>query len=257
VNAGESASLPTSLDVEQLMQMAVDFAPVVRAVKDDANVAFPWYPYDTLGNFIHLDRLLSGPNRRLLELAGIRRIADIGGADGDLAVFLASLGAEVDLIDHGPTNHNGLAGARYLVDTFGSSVTIQDLDLDSQFTLAPHAYGLAFLLGVLYHLQNPFFVLRALSESADFLILSTRVAQIANRVRISALPVAYLLDAHECNDDATNYWIFSLPGLLRLIDRAGWDVLDVITVGCTTDSEPAAPDRDERAFCLLASRRGS
>jgi hypothetical protein len=66
------------------------------------------------------------------------------------------------------------------------------------------------------------------------------------------LPVAYLLDEREINDDPTNFWIFSHMGLRRLIDRSGWDILDFMSTGCTRKSNPI--DRDERAFCLLRSR---
>lgn len=73
------------------------------------------------------------------------------------------------------------------------------------------------------------------------------------RTRIADLPVAYLLDPDECNNDSTNYWIFSFTGLLRILRRTGWEVAELVTVGCTTGSDPASPEGDERAFCLLRS----
>ena len=68
------------------------------------------------------------------------------------------------------------------------------------------------------------------------------------------LPMAYLLDDREANADPTNYWIFSEAGLRRILSRAGWDVCDYLTTGCRHGSDPSAPDRDQRAFCLLASK---
>jgi hypothetical protein len=63
-----------------------------------------------------------------------------------------------------------------------------------------------------------------------------------------------LLAPQECNNDDTNFWIFTDEGLKRLADRTGWKVLSYLTVGETKSSTPADPDRDERAFCLLERR---
>src|SRR5438128_2453208 len=72
-----------------------------------------WYPFVTMANFDHLDLLLKGENRYLLELAGDQPVADIGAADGDLAFFLEQKhGVPVHVIDHAPTNYNGMRGVR-------------------------------------------------------------------------------------------------------------------------------------------------
>ena len=77
----------------------------------------------------------------------------------------------------------------------------------------------------------------------------------ANGVDVSALPVAYLAGANEVNSDKTNYWIFSQAGLIRLCERAGWRVVNCVTAGDTSGSNPVDGDHDERAFCLLESVR--
>src|SRR5207237_2732461 len=90
-----------------------------------------WYPFVTMANFDHLDLLLKGENRYLLELAGDQPVADIGAADGDLAFFLEQQhGLSVHVIDHAPTNYNGMRGVRRMRDALGSSVQIHDIDLD-------------------------------------------------------------------------------------------------------------------------------
>ena len=48
--------------------------------------------------------------------------------------------------------------------------------------------------------------------------------------------------------------MFSEAGLRRILYRSGWDVLDFMTLGNTTDSDPATNKGDERAFCYLRSR---
>ena len=246
------------MDISDLISRAEEWRRDLAEVKGRAAApGFPWYPYDTLGNFTHLDRLLTGPRRRLLELAGTQPVADIGAADGALAFLLEKLGHEVDIVDYGPTNFNTLRGARLLQETLHSKVTIHEVDLDSQFRLPRTDYGLVFFLGILYHLKNPYFVLESLSRATRYVLVSTRVAKLAGpkRTEIANLPVAYLVDPTETNNDSTNYWIFSQEGLRRIFSRTGWVVRDFITVGNVKNSDPATPQGDERAFALLESRR--
>jgi tRNA (mo5U34)-methyltransferase len=216
-----------------------------------------WYPYDILANLIHVDTMLSGPNRDLGRLAAGRPVADIGAADGDLAFTVEDhWGWEMDIVDNAPSNMNRLDGARALRDQLGSKASIHDIDLDTQFQLPRERYGLIFLLGILYHLQNPYYVLRELAGRADHVLLSTKVARFAgpSSTPIADLPVGYLVSPTETNNDPTNYWVLSPAGLERLVDRTGWDVLDRLNVGNTTSSDPATPEGDEREFMLLRSR---
>jgi tRNA (mo5U34)-methyltransferase len=229
----------------------------LRAARAAIGDGIAWYRYDILSNLIHIDTLLQGELRDLDRLAGGLPVADIGAADGDLAFTLEqAAGWEMDIVDTAPTNMNGLDGARALRDHFGSRVTVHDIDLDRQFALPRERYGLVLLLGILYHLQNPFYVLRQLAGRSRHCLLSTKVARFAGpeRTRIAELPVGYLVAPFETNDDPTNYWMFSPAGLERLVDRAGWDVLASYNVGDTTGSDPSTPERDERQFMLLRSR---
>lgn len=217
---------------------------------------FPWYPYNILGNLVHVDGMLTGENRDLDRFATSLPVADIGAADGDLAFVLEDLGNwEIDIIDTAATNMNGLRGARALRDQLSSKVNIFDIDLDSQFALPRERYGLVFLLGILYHLQNPYYVMRELSQHSSYCLLSTKVARFAgpNRTPIGDLPVGYLVAPRETNNDPTNYWILSPTGAERLVERAGWKVLERANVGNTRESDPAAPENDERMFMLLQS----
>jgi tRNA (mo5U34)-methyltransferase len=232
---------------------------------------FGWYPYGSLSNFAHLDRLLTGENRALLDLAKGRTILDIGAADGDTAFFLESLGERMHVIDYPPTNFNGCQGFRALRDELESRVPLTEVDLDSQFELPDGQFGLALVLGLLYHLKNPFYFLERLASAAEHVVLSTRVTRfnVANgsevpagpvnaaRVDLKTVPVAYLVNPHETNNDPTNFWIFSVEGLRRLLNRTGWEVLDFITLGATDASDPATAEGDERAFLLARSRNAA
>jgi tRNA (mo5U34)-methyltransferase len=215
-----------------------------------------WYPYRTLRNVGVLEQLVASAGLDLFELCQgpYGKIADIGGADGDVAFFFEKMGLSVDLIDNEPTNFNQFEGARLLREALHSNVTIRKVDLDSQFTLSAERYDAIFLLGVLYHLKNPFFVLEKLAGVARYCFLSTRIAsQTDNGQQILQGPIAYLLGPNECNNDSTNFWIFSEEGLKRLINRTGWSLLSYLSIGVTANSTPADPERDERAFCLLRS----
>ena len=213
-----------------------------------------WYPYSTLHNVAVLEKLSAAARLNLLELCrgAHGKVADIGAADGDLAFFLERQGLSVDVIDNEYTNFNSLEGARTLKEALNSSVAIRSVDLDSQFSLAGQKYDAVFFLGTLYHLKNPFFLLESLARITKYCFVSTRIAkQTADGQSLSAYPVAYLLGPQECNNDDTNFWIFSDHGLKKLIERTGWNLLSYITIGDTISSTPADPHHDERAFCLL------
>lgn len=215
-----------------------------------------WYPYPTLYNLRVLEQLIEPSGLDLLQMCRGKhgRIADIGSADGDLAFFLESFGLTVDIFDYGPANFNRLEGARILKQALNSSVSIHELDLDSQFAAMSRTYDVIFFLGILYHLKNPIFVLERLAHLTKYCFLSTRIArQTSDGNLLSRYPLAYLLDANECNNDPTNYWIFSETGLKRLFARTGWSLTSYLTLGSEA-STPADPDKDERAFCLLQSK---
>ena len=215
-----------------------------------------WYPYATLRNIAVLEQLLAGAGLDLLDLCRGKygRVADIGAADGDLAFFLEELGFSVDAVDNDYTNFNKLEGVRILKNALNSPVTIRSIDLDSRSQPFPERYDAVFLLGVLYHLKNPFFILERLAHVTRYCFLSSRIArQAADGLPLSKHPLAYLLAPEECNNDSTNFWIFSDEGLKRLIHRTGWSILAFTTIGDTNNSMPADPHHDERAICLLKS----
>lgn len=228
----------------------------LRTARAQIDDEIRWYPYDILANVAHLDELLTGEHRDLNRLTGGLPVADIGAADGDLAFALESVGGwQIDIVDTASTNMNGLDAARALREQLGSRVGIYDVDLDSQFRLPRARYGLVLLLGILYHLQNPYYALRELAERSSYCLLSTRVARFAGpeKTPIGDLPVGYLVAPHETNNDPTNYWIMSPQGLARLVERSGWNILDKTSKGNVSASDPSSPEHDERIFMLLES----
>ncbi len=249
------ATAPRGVDGTSLHGEAVAFMAHLNRIKLRIDKNFPWYPHDTLANFVYLEKFFTRyPLERLVK---DKHVADIGAADGDLSFFLQSLGYKCDIIDHATSNMNNLEGARKLLDWFEAHdrVRIFDIDLDSQFGLPEEKYDLVFFLGILYHLKNPFYVLEKLSSHCNYLVLSTRVAQYTpDGTKIEGNALAYLLNEFESNNDPTNFWIFTNPGLKRLFERTGWDIVYQDNVGDTTCSNPSDNDRDERSFVLLKNR---
>jgi tRNA (mo5U34)-methyltransferase len=257
------------VDIAALDAKSQEFRRKLDRKKEQlAPAEFGWYPYGTLDNFHILNQLLSGENRNFLTRVGDGLIADIGAADGDVAFFLESLGYRVHVADYPPTNFNGCRGVRLLKQALSSKVEIAETDLDASFTLPAARYELAFFLGILSHLKNPFLALESLAKSCHCALISTRVIRFnvakgaeqdgrdvnPSRVELRRVPVAYLVAGDETNNDATNFWMFSEAGLHRILHRTGWDLLDFMTLGNTQDSDPATNSGDERAFCYVRSR---
>lgn len=248
-----------------LCQRALDYDFVLRTERNAIAPSTFWYPYQTMANFTFIDQLLHGNNRQLFDMISPKRAADIGGADGDISFFLEQEGWEMTLIDNPSTNWNGLKGARLFREKTHARVRIMEINLDEQFTVEDR-FELVFFLGLLYHLKNPFFVLEQLSRISRYALLSTRIMRWSApeekdgtstdppRQLLQQLPVAYLLAPDECNNDCTNYWIFSDAGLRRILARTGWDVEDYMIIGAADDADPFSLENDGRAFCLIKSR---
>jgi tRNA (mo5U34)-methyltransferase len=245
---------PSSL--EELHRRAGEFrSKLVKVKKKLGGRDLAWYPYDTLLVFSVLEQMLSGERRDLLALAGSRPVLDIGCGDGDLSFLFESLGCRVHAVDYSASNFNQMRGVAALKQALDSKVEIFEVNLDEQFALPQSGYGLAICLGVLYHLKNPYYLLEKLARSAHYCLLSTRVAAVSpdRKTELRGLPVAYLVDEFETNNDPTNFWIFSETGLQRILKRTGWEICDYLTTGCQKGSDPVSGDADQRAFCLLRS----
>jgi hypothetical protein len=247
---------------EDLQLATAAFQRKLNAVKESLGAQdFPWYPYDTFGSTRPLDALLLPNSVELLKkLAGNQPVLDVGCGDGELSFFLESCmdspNCQIDAVDYPPTNHNGMRGIRRLKEALGSKVAIHEMDIDDGLNLPRPLYGLTLLLGILYHLKNPFRVLERLAEHSQFCLLSTRVAQTTPRgARMGDEALAYLVGEYELNADESNYWIFSEAGLRRILERTGWKVHGLVKTGNTANSEPVRLDRDERATCLIESLR--
>ena len=252
-----AALTPRQMDFAELVRTSEDFRTRLERLKTELRPPeFDWYPYWTFGNLVHLDHLLTGERRRLLELIGDEPVLDVGCGDGDLAFWLESLGCQVHALDFPRTNLNGMQGVRMLQRALESSVQIWEVDLDAHFAPPPVHYRLILLLGLLYHLKNPFYALETLATVAGYCLLSTVITAAApdRPTSLKGLPVAYLVDEREMNNDPSNYWVFTEAGLRRLLARTRWEVCDWLVVQPEVGRQASFWERRERAFCLLRSQ---
>lgn len=242
----------------EILSSATDFAARLDRIKQESTPSeWGWYPYKMLPAFLEIfDRLLTGENRQLIETPPKGRIADIGCADGDLGFFLEAIGFQVDFVDYG---HYSMQHVATLGKALNSNARTFQIDLDRDFEL-PQQYELAFCLGLLYHLKNPFRALETLGRHVAYCVISTKTAQrmrgarvfgVPLRVDVSQLPVAYLFDVSEVHPDVHPCWVFTEAGLKRILRRSGWRILDYLTVG-NIPSEPTSA-MESRAWCLLRS----
>jgi len=243
-------------DGDYLLKMARKFREELADVKK-AILDVDWYPYDTLSNFAHIKEFFDLiPLNKLISKGS--DVLDIGAADGELAFMCEKLGYQPKVIDFAPTNHNNLIGIRTLGSVLDSKIEIFDFNLDSYGaidSILPNPVSLTFLLGIHYHLKNPFLTLDFLSAKTEYLVFSTRISRYTpNGYEMKRESLAYLLTDSELNNDATNYWVFSEKAILRLFERTGFEVVKSKCVGDTASSVPHDMNYDERFFALLRSK---
>ncbi len=243
----------TDLDLSLLVREARQLSRVLRSSKSRIR-GVAWYPFRPLDAIPIIVTLLERQDQSFSNLLRRRRVLDVGCGDGHLSFLFERLGCAVDAVDFSGTNYNQMAGVRSLRQALQSKIELHDIDVDNLRIPGAGVYDLTLLLGVLYHLKNPFGVMERLAGRTRYAIISSRVARWdpAGRTSFADLPVAYLLNQGELRGDITNYWIFSPSALNRLAERTGW--IEICRVGYgPKNSDPVREDRDERVFCLLRS----
>jgi len=249
--------MPLPQTAVEFLQFGVQFWRELQAAKNAIAAPHPgWYPYETLAALPTIAGLIAPAYGEVREATTHAPVLDIGAGDGDFAMLFAKFGMPVDALESSERNFNQMRGIERLQALLNLEVRSHNIDLDRRFTFPSADYGLTLLLGTLYHLKNPYFLLEELAFATAWCVLSTRIAQVTprERARVENEPVAYLADGREIANDATNYWIFSAAGLLRIVQRTRWAVISTKRLGCLEDSTPTDPGADERMFLLLKSR---
>jgi tRNA (mo5U34)-methyltransferase len=240
--------------MESILERIPRFQQSLNSIKA-SHPEITFYPYGTIDALYNIEKLLAGSGLNLLDLLQQGETLDIGGSDGDLSFFLdCELGVKSTLVENANTQHNGLTGFHVLREELGSSVELFEANIDRHFVM-PKKYHFVFFLGILYHLKNPYNALECIGQFADYCLLSTRIARCTPGNSLMAYEsLAYLLDENECNNDSTNYWIFSVTALQTLFSRTGWEVVQSLHMG-NPYSNPRDNDKDERYWCLLKRKR--
>src|SRR6266850_2534846 len=156
---------------------------VQKLKKETALPDAEWYPYDSLSALPAVAELIAPVFDEIAECMTSAPTADIGCADGDFAMLFASWGLEADAIDYAVNNFNGMRGVGLLSRSLNLSVPTHSIDLDGRSELPQEGYGLTLLLGTLYHLKNPYYILEKLAIQTHWCVLSTRIAQVTPKLR--------------------------------------------------------------------------
>lgn len=233
------------------------------------------YPYDTTG--ANLD-----PMFEIFEKSGfiskidggdIKTICDIGCANGELAFSCAESGFDVSAIDFS-YKHDRAPYVASRISSFGEwNVAIMDMSVDRHFSfddllaarlstssaqLPQEGYfDLSVCLGLIYHLKNPFAFLESLSKITKYALVGTHIVTHTPNLeyRIDGMPLAYLVDSEELNNDPTNFWLMTDQAFQRLARRSGFTVIDSLLIS-NNPLNIAVPNRTDlgtRQFLLLES----
>lgn len=151
-----------------------------------------------------------------------RRVLDIGAWDGFFAFEAERRGAaDVLATDHfcwsGP-GWGDKRGFNHAHARFGSHVRSLDLDVEDHNAAALGQFDTVLLLGVLYHVTDPYRILRSAAEMCtDHLVVETVTA-----LRHEAMPAMRLFTELELDRDSTNYWAPNILALREMCRRFGF-----------------------------------
>ena len=150
------------------------------------------------------------------DLAG-KRVLDIGARDGFFSFECERRGAEVIAIDYVSGDRTGFNVAR---DLLGSQLKLHH---DNAYNVTPEKYGtfdIVLLLGLLYHLRDPLFVLDAIrGVCRAALYVETAIWPVD-----SPEPVMRFHPLRDLNDDPSNYWSPNPACLRAMIEEANFVV---------------------------------
>lgn len=155
------------------------------------------------------------------SLAG-KRVLDIGAWDGFFSFQAEQRGAaEVLATDHFCWSGSGWGDKRgfdHVHARLGSQVRSIDLEVTDHDPAQLGQFDLVLLLGVLYHVTDPYRTLEAAARmSRDQLVIETVVA-----MRSEPVPAMRLFTELELDGDPTNFWAPNILALREMCRRFGF-----------------------------------
>jgi hypothetical protein len=239
------------------------------------------YDFDTLDNVGVILGLVDERAATYLDGMSNRTMIDIGCANGELGFAFEEAGFSVALLDRSlvsavqgsDVRQDAPLIASIIARNKRSRAVIFDEDVDQGFDprrvvegfRRAHGgegpferFGLGVMVGVLYHLKNPYTAVDRLRELCDHLIIGTWVADCLPEDRqriIEDEQVVYLLKDRQLSVDPTNYWIFTPRSFRVLVERCGWRILAEHTI--TNPPDGGAMPRNPLARFLARRARRS
>lgn len=185
------------------------------------------------------------------------RVLDIGTRDGFFAFEMEKRGAQVVGIDYAAPDATGFSAAARVL---GSDVEYR---VQNVYELDPQQHGsydIILFLGVIYHLRNPLLALdriRSVAKEGASLLLESQIAT-ERPVRESKLPLWQFCPRDSLAGDASNNWTPNLPGLLKVLEEAQFEILGSAEFGPRAVVRArAVSDPRLDSFRRLDSSRGS
>lgn len=222
------------------------------------------YPYDTLGSNLDVLKILADKIGIDFDSKSLS-IADIGCANGELAIALSLAGHIVTAIDFTYKHDCAPYVVNKLSEIYNTKINVVDMSVDKYFDLVDicpantiaKKYDLSICFGLIYHLKNPIAFLESLSKITKYAVIGTHVMTHTPNIetRVSDFSMAYLVDSGELNNDPTNYWIFTEKGFHMAIRRAGFKIIDTTSIA-NNDLNIALPDQTSygiRNFVVVES----
>lgn len=157
-----------------------------------------------------------------------RSVLDIGAWDGFFSFQAEQRGAaDVLATDHFCWSGEGWGdkrGFNHAHRRFGSRVRSLDLDVADHSVDELGQFDTVLLLGVLYHVTDPYRTLEAAAAmSRDHLVIETVTA-----LRHEPVPAMRLFTELELDRDSTNYWAPNILALREMCRRFGFSRFQVL-----------------------------
>jgi tRNA (mo5U34)-methyltransferase len=195
--------------------------------------AIRWYHTIDLGGGVITRGVDDTPQRlvrvQLPESLHGLSVLDIGAWDGFFSFECERRGAaRVVAADHYSWHGGGWgtkAGFELAREALGSSV--EDIDIDVM-ELSPERVGtfdVVLFLGVLYHLRHPLLALERIAPLARQRLI---VETVIDMVGFDRPAMAFYPD-RELNHDPTNWWAPNVPAMRGMLERVGFQRVDVVT----------------------------
>lgn len=212
--------------------------------------AFRWFHRIDLGNGVVTPGIDDSPSKlRALELPSLagKTVLDIGANDGFFSFAAERAGASRVLAVDAPAwgDHDSLGSKRgfdFAREVLGSNVEDLRCDLHDLTPEEVGTFDVVFLLGVIYHLQDPINSLaRVASLTRDLLVVETLIDMTWTR-----RPAAAFYPTAEINEDGSNWWGPNAPAVIGMLRAAGF--CDVRRIG-----EPSLSSKARQALYNLGN----